>query len=497
MADNVGMGINDSGPNGTSIRTASEKGVDLVKQFQEKPGLQELAYKKVEDEIDAEARERRSREHMTAGLDVQEEDLEEMDQKMYSYIRKSLDTAASPQTGDSAEALRKSERVAEADNTAHGSKNHKREAKPNVRWKVPPATPDKNTVLGPRALRQPQPTGASRTTEIPTVVPLCIDPGTYLELTHLGKDGAASLPYKHVRVLGNGGSATVDMVKDTNTGKCYARKTFRNIYAYNMQQAKVSMHNEVRIMQRLASHHHFVKLHATIVMRRNFILLLEPVATKGDLAEFLHDYRDERDSHQDVSASKSFLEKSFGCLALGLEFMHRQTVRHKDIKPQNILVHNGEFGLTLLYTDFGISLDFGDAGQGTTTGLVQGMTARYCAPEVFQSGKRNTKSDVFSLGCVYLEIATTLQPDSISPALLQGPFHQTIADFTKTRLYRSALGSTIQAMTRADLGTRYAAHEVVFVLVQSNEAVCDRCIGEMDVDVNHTLNFFRFDELER
>jgi hypothetical protein len=50
------------------------------------------------------------------------------------------------------------------------------------------------------------------------------------------------------------------------------------------------------------------------------------------------------------------------------------------IKPQNILVHNGQ----MIYTDFGIAFDA--SGQDTTTsGFPGAHTKRYCAPEVAQS----------------------------------------------------------------------------------------------------------------
>ena len=123
-----------------------------------------------------------------------------------------------------------------------------------------------------------------------------------------------------------------------------------------------------------------------------------------------------------VEKADSILQLSLGCLASGLAFIHQQTIRHKDIKPQNILIHHG----SVMYTDFGLSYDFGDSGQSTTTGLVQGLTRRYCAPEVAASGNRNSKSDIFSLGCVYLEILDTLSPGIVSEDVLTGPFHETL-----------------------------------------------------------------------
>ncbi|KAH7088170.1 kinase-like domain-containing protein, partial [Paraphoma chrysanthemicola] len=213
--------------------------------------------------------------------------------------------------------------------------------------------------------------------------------------------------YKLLKNLGHGGSASVEKVEDVHTGKVYARKMFRNVYARNLTQAKRRLRDEVEVMKKLAAHHHIVRVHATYIVKRELAIILDPVADGGDLASFLQDFHDS-DEAKDGSWSyrRDILRKSFGCLASGLAFMHRQTIRHKDIKPQNILIHRGD----VMYTDFGLSYDFGDTGQSTTTGIVQGMTKRYCAPEVADGASRNSKSDIFSLGCVYIEILAKLEP---------------------------------------------------------------------------------------
>ena len=95
----------------------------------------------------------------------------------------------------------------------------------------------------------------------------------------------------------------------------------------------------------------------------------------------------------------------FGCLARALEFLHDQMIRLKDIKPSDILVHAGN----VLIIDFGLSLDFGDADGSTTVGTVNGMTRKYCAPEVAREESRNTASDIWSLGVVFLEMVAVLK----------------------------------------------------------------------------------------
>lgn len=100
----------------------------------------------------------------------------------------------------------------------------------------------------------------------------------------------------------------------------------------------------------------------------------------------------------------------FGCLANAILYLHSNKIRHRDIKPANILVK----GPTVYLADFGISLDWEHLSRSTTT-EDSAKTLMYCAPEVaaeFQ--KRNSSSDIWSLGCVFLEMLTVVKGFSIN-----------------------------------------------------------------------------------
>jgi len=99
------------------------------------------------------------------------------------------------------------------------------------------------------------------------------------------------------------------------------------------------------------------------------------------------------------------LHTYFGCLAQAVAYLHKSEVqiRHKDIKPENVVID--QFGLPLL-TDFGLSKHF-ESGQPHSEGPTA-KTWKYADPETWHETQRDTRSDVFSLGCVYLEMATVL-----------------------------------------------------------------------------------------
>lgn len=100
----------------------------------------------------------------------------------------------------------------------------------------------------------------------------------------------------------------------------------------------------------------------------------------------------------------SHLRGWFGCLATAVEYLHANRFRHRDIKPANILVHRRQ----VLLADFGLVHDSKGFPGSTTSGETRG-TLRYAAPEVVLQNRANSSSDIWSLGCVFLEMATVLK----------------------------------------------------------------------------------------
>lgn len=134
---------------------------------------------------------------------------------------------------------------------------------------------------------------------------------------------------------------------------------------------------------------------------KHFALIMLPVADCN-----LSTYFDvARDSPDKLSLLRSF----FGFLAHALQYLHGTQIRHRDIKPQNVLVQ----GDRVFLTDFGIALDWEHLSRSTTT-ADSGKTWRYAAPEVARFEKRNTAADIWSLGCVFMEMATVLKGQTVA-----------------------------------------------------------------------------------
>ncbi|KAF2023493.1 kinase-like protein, partial [Setomelanomma holmii] len=125
-------------------------------------------------------------------------------------------------------------------------------------------------------------------------------------------------------------------------------------------------------------------------------IIMKPVADMD-----LHRYLSQRDW---TTATLATLRSWIGCLCSALAYLHQNQCRHKDLKPQNILID----GANVLLADFGTALDWTEAESDVTVGPPEAYTRLYIAPEVALQQPRGTPSDIWSLGCVFLEIATVL-----------------------------------------------------------------------------------------
>ncbi|ORX98445.1 kinase-like domain-containing protein, partial [Clohesyomyces aquaticus] len=204
-----------------------------------------------------------------------------------------------------------------------------------------------------------------------------------------------------IKVLENVGTGAYAIVESVDIGsRLYARKSI-GLPRYNQNRIRQTIQNEISVIRSLA-HPHIVQVYFTYEEKSRFAIVLHPLAS-CDLEAYLETNQQSTQSEPNAE-HKRLIWQWFRCLANALAFIHSKGVRHKDIKTRNILIKDSK----IVFADFGSSHAFLDEGTSVTEGPAFGHTLMYCAPEVISWDKRSRSADVFSLGCVFTEMATSL-----------------------------------------------------------------------------------------
>jgi serine/threonine protein kinase len=138
-----------------------------------------------------------------------------------------------------------------------------------------------------------------------------------------------------------------------------------------------------------------------------YLCLVMDYCRGGNLAEWIGgnplDSVGEEDEFEDTHLRLRFARQ----LLQGMADVHRIGLAHRDIKGENILLQDEESTKTnLMLGDFGLAVGSSRRSQAEKRSDVAG-TPLYMAPEVQDRSEYDTKADIWSLGCVLLELATS------------------------------------------------------------------------------------------
>ncbi|KXX77032.1 MAP kinase kinase kinase wis4 [Madurella mycetomatis] len=205
--------------------------------------------------------------------------------------------------------------------------------------------------------------------------------------------------------VGGGTFGNVYAAMNLDTGQLMAVKEIRLQDPKLIPNIAGQIRDEMRVLETV-DHPNVVSYYGIEVHRDRVYMFME-FCSGGSLANLLEHGRIEDEQVIMVYALQ---------LLEGLAYLHELKIAHRDIKPENILLdHNG----IIKYVDFGAAKLI--ARQGRT--LVQDITSTkpnksmtgtpmYMSPEVIKGENPGHFGavDIWSLGCVILEMATGRRP---------------------------------------------------------------------------------------
>jgi serine/threonine-protein kinase len=235
--------------------------------------------------------------------------------------------------------------------------------------------------------------------------------------------------YELLEEIGHGGMATVFRARDTNLDRLVALKLMHP-HLRGAKEARARFRREAQSVARLK--------HPCILE--------------------IYDYSGEGSDESYISAElltgptlKVYVEEAvempaeiaacFGIeIARALAAAHDKGIIHRDVKPENILLHDNR---CLKLTDFGIA-DMVDSQSMTATGQILGSPG-HMAPEQIEGQHTDARTDVFALGTVLYFLAvgrlpfTGKNPHQILKRILD-------ADIPDPLRFRPAIGSRFKAI---------------------------------------------------
>ena len=246
--------------------------------------------------------------------------------------------------------------------------------------------------------------------------------------------------------IGEGSYSTVLKVQRIEDGNIYALKRVK-FYKLSEKEKENAL-NEIRILASVKSKNVISYKEAFFDEKDSSLGIVMEYADKGDLFQLITERKKTKNYFTEQEVWKIFIQ-----LLNGLKALHDFKILHRDIKSANVFLFKG--GICKL-GDLNVSKV---ARKGL--GYTQTGTPYYASPEVWEEKPYDSKSDVWSLGCVMYEMITLRPPfqaksmEELYKKVMRGNYPRIPSKYSED------LSDAIKLMIQVEAGARPSCEELL------------------------------------
>ena len=281
--------------------------------------------------------------------------------------------------------------------------------------------------------------------------------------------------FKILSKIGEGSYSTVLKVQRIADGNIYALKRVK-FYKLSEKEKENSL-NEIRILASVKNKNVICYKEAFFDEKDSSLGIVMEYADKGDLFQLITERKKTKNYFTEQEIWKVFIQ-----LLNGLKALHDFKILHRDIKSANVFLFQG--GICKL-GDLNVSKVARKGLSNTQTG-----TPYYASPEVWDEKPYDSRSDIWSLGCVIYEMITFRPPfqaqsmEDLYKKIMRGIFPKIPSRYSED------LSDAIKLMIQVEVGARPSCDELlkmpmIFKRIEFFNENKDLDISE---DQNNSLN---------
>ena len=253
--------------------------------------------------------------------------------------------------------------------------------------------------------------------------------------------------FKVLDKLGEGSYSTVLKVQRIADGNIYALKRVK-FYKLSDKEKENAL-NEIRILASVKNKHVISYKEAFFDEKDSSLGIVMEYADKGDLFQLITERKKTKNYFTEQEVWRVYIQ-----LLMGLKALHDFKILHRDIKSANVFLFQG--GICKL-GDLNVSKV---ARKGL--GYTQTGTPYYASPEVWEEKPYDSKSDVWSLGCVIYEMITLRPPfQAKSMEELYKKVMRGIYPKINSKNYSEDLSDALKLMIQVEAGARPTCEELL------------------------------------